>query len=102
MLERNLPVEKLKINDLVATEKQYMTSEGCYMPVSCGLRVKRFNRKSISFEVLSGENFAADRIVRIPLVAIIGGRLGRDPEPPLFKRNNNILVEAMKPGGNRY
>ncbi len=91
--ERRLTIEQLSIGDLVACEKQYMTSAGYYFPISSGFRVKRKNNKSISLAPLKdiGGSWTEQPVVRIPRTAIICSRGTETPEPPLFMRDNTVL-----------
>ncbi len=92
-VERNVPIASLAVGDLVACEKQYMTSAGYYFPVSSGFRVKRFNRKSISLAPLKeiAGTWTEQPIVRISLIAIICSRGQESPESPVFMRDNSVL-----------
>ncbi len=91
--ERHLTIEQLSIGDLVACEKQYMTSAGYYFPVSSGFRVKRKNTKSISLAPLKDidGSWTEQPVIRIPRTAIIISRGMENPEPPLFMRDNAVL-----------
>ncbi len=84
MLERNLTVEQLNIGDIVACEKQYMTSSGSYFSSGSGFKVKRKNRKSISLAPLIYEEaeWVEEGIVRIPYLAVVCSRHVPEPEPP--------------------
>lgn len=94
MLERELTIKELKIGDIVACEKQYMTSRGCYYPVTTGFRVKRKNCKSISLAILTqkDDEWIEDGTVRVPRIAIICSRFDTEPEPPLFARDNSRVI----------
>lgn len=97
MLERNLPIEKLTVGDIVSPEGKYITSKGYYFTMGTGFRVKRINQKSVSLAPLNnngndcGNKWVEGDIIRISRRVIEQCYLDQKEVEPLFARDNDRL-----------
>ena len=90
ILERNLPIEKLIVGDIVSPEGKYITSAGYYFTPGTGFRVKRINTKSVSLAPLSTDGtFKEKGTVRINRLVTEYSCLSSREVAPRFARDNS-------------
>ena len=90
ILERNLPIEKLNVGDIVSPEGKYITSKGCYFTPGTGFRVKRINTKSVSLAPLSTDGaFKEKETIRINRLVVECRYYSNIEVAPLFARDNS-------------
>lgn len=66
-LERNVPVSKLKVGDIVGPEERYITTTGTYIDIGRKCEVIRLNKKTITVKLCG----VTHNLMRIPRKAIV-------------------------------